>query len=226
MATSTSGPRPRCGRPVRPSRPDPERRRPTDTPDADPESVARAIVLRQLTMAPRSRAAAGRQLGPARRPGRRRRRVLDRFDRGRPDRRRRVRGQWVRRGTRAGWPGGRSPTSCAARASTTSRRRGARADRRRRRGEHGAGAGRTARCAPTRGLDRDKRVRPAGRDAGAQGLPVAAWPWPWSGRRWTPSGGGAARGPRGTNRGGAARWRPARRARSVKGAAAMPGTAP
>jgi len=50
------------------------------TPDADPESVARAIVLRQLTMAPRSRAQLEDRLAERGAPEDIARRVLDRFE--------------------------------------------------------------------------------------------------------------------------------------------------
>jgi regulatory protein len=50
------------------------------TPDADPESVARAIVLRQLTMAPRSRAQLVDKLAQRGAPEDVARRVLDRFE--------------------------------------------------------------------------------------------------------------------------------------------------
>ena len=50
------------------------------TPDADPESVARAIVLRQLTMAPRSRAQLVDKLAERGAPEDVARRVLDRFE--------------------------------------------------------------------------------------------------------------------------------------------------
>src|SRR3954470_15509654 len=51
------------------------------TPDADPESVARAIVLRQLTMAPRSRAQLVDKLAERGAPDEVARQVLDRFER-------------------------------------------------------------------------------------------------------------------------------------------------
>ena len=51
-----------------------------DTPDADPESVARAIVLRQLTMAPRSRAQLADKLAERGAPADVAQRVLDRFE--------------------------------------------------------------------------------------------------------------------------------------------------
>jgi regulatory protein len=51
-----------------------------DTPDADPESVARAIVLRQLTMAPRSRAQLAEKLAQRGAPPEVAERVLDRFE--------------------------------------------------------------------------------------------------------------------------------------------------
>jgi regulatory protein len=50
------------------------------TPDADPESVARAIVLRQLTAAPRSRAQLSERLAERGAPEDVARRVLDRFE--------------------------------------------------------------------------------------------------------------------------------------------------
>jgi regulatory protein len=50
------------------------------TPDADPESVARAIVLRQLTMAPRSRAQLADKLAQRGAPQDVAERVLDRFE--------------------------------------------------------------------------------------------------------------------------------------------------
>jgi regulatory protein len=50
------------------------------TPDADPESVARAIVLRQLTMAPRSRAQLVDKLAQRGAPDDVAGRVLDRFE--------------------------------------------------------------------------------------------------------------------------------------------------
>jgi regulatory protein len=50
------------------------------TPDADPESVARAIVLRQLTAAPRSRAQLSEKLAERGAPEDVARRVLDRFE--------------------------------------------------------------------------------------------------------------------------------------------------
>jgi regulatory protein len=50
------------------------------TPDADPESVARAIVLRSLTAAPRSRAQLGEKLARRGAPEEVARRVLDRFE--------------------------------------------------------------------------------------------------------------------------------------------------
>jgi regulatory protein len=50
------------------------------TPDADPDSVARAIVLRQLTMAPRSRAQLVDKLAERGAPEDVARRVLDRFE--------------------------------------------------------------------------------------------------------------------------------------------------
>jgi regulatory protein len=50
------------------------------TPDADPESVARAIVLRQLTMAPRSRAQLADKLAERGTDDAVARRVLDRFE--------------------------------------------------------------------------------------------------------------------------------------------------
>src|SRR4051812_24013738 len=52
------------------------------TPDADPDSVARAIVLRQLTMAPRSRAQLVDKLAQRGAPEDVARRVLDRFEEG------------------------------------------------------------------------------------------------------------------------------------------------
>ncbi|MGN6301496.1 MAG: regulatory protein RecX [Angustibacter sp.] len=51
-----------------------------DTPDADPESVARAIVLRQLTMAPRSRAQLADKLAQRGADEAVAERVLDRFE--------------------------------------------------------------------------------------------------------------------------------------------------
>src|SRR4051795_7655976 len=51
-----------------------------DTPDADPESVARSIVLRQLTMAPRSRAQLADKLAERGAPDDVAARVLDRFE--------------------------------------------------------------------------------------------------------------------------------------------------
>ena len=50
------------------------------TPDADPESVARAIVLRQLTMAPRSRAQLAQKLADRGTPTDVAERVLDRME--------------------------------------------------------------------------------------------------------------------------------------------------
>src|SRR3954466_11079789 len=50
------------------------------TPDADPESVARAIVLRQLTMAPRSRAQLADKLAERGADEAVAERVLDRFE--------------------------------------------------------------------------------------------------------------------------------------------------
>ena len=50
------------------------------TPDADPESVARSIVLRQLTMAPRSRAQLADKLAQRGAPQDVAERVLDRFE--------------------------------------------------------------------------------------------------------------------------------------------------
>jgi regulatory protein len=51
-----------------------------DTPDADAESVARSIVLRQLTMAPRSRAQLADKLAQRGAPADVAERVLDRFE--------------------------------------------------------------------------------------------------------------------------------------------------
>jgi regulatory protein len=51
-----------------------------ETPDADPESVARSIVLRQLTMAPRSRAQLAEKLAERGADEAVAERVLDRFE--------------------------------------------------------------------------------------------------------------------------------------------------
>ena len=56
------------------------RRRPTSTPEADPLSVARAIVLRQLTMAPRSRAQLAQKLADRGTPVEVADQVLDRME--------------------------------------------------------------------------------------------------------------------------------------------------
>ncbi|GAA4352857.1 regulatory protein RecX [Angustibacter luteus] len=71
--------RARGGRPGSPSQPTPGGTA-DETPDADPESVARSIVLRQLTMAPRSRQQLADKLAQRGAPDDVAERVLDRFE--------------------------------------------------------------------------------------------------------------------------------------------------
>jgi regulatory protein len=85
VTTEDAGARAQAGRRRgRARRPGPDAPRPggaaDTTPEADPESVARAIVLRQLTAAPRSRAQLSEKLAERGAPEDVARRVLDRFE--------------------------------------------------------------------------------------------------------------------------------------------------
>ena len=102
---------------VRPPPDDPE----ADGPDADPESVARTILLDQLTGRARSRKELADKLAAKDVPDEVATRLLDRFEEvGLVDDAAFAR-SWVSQPPAAArdWPAGRWPRSCAARASTT-----------------------------------------------------------------------------------------------------------
>ena len=143
---------------------------------ADPEAVARKILLDQLTGQARSRSELADKLAKQERARRRRDPAARPVRGGRAGRRRRVR---ARPGSPAGspargWPGGRSPRSCGARASTTRSpaRRSTRSTPPTRRRRPGRWSRKKLRTLARR--RRHGRDPAPGRHAGPQGLPLGA----------------------------------------------------
>ena len=143
-----------------------------DGPDADPEAVARKILLDQLTGQARSRKELADKLASKNVPDEVATALLDRFEEvGLVDDEAFARSWVADRQRSKGLARGRWPRSCAARASTTRwpARRSTRSSRRTRRRRPGRWCARS--CAPCPGR-RHHRHPAAGRDAGPQGLPV------------------------------------------------------